>query len=191
MSLEHLWAGWRSAYVGSFSGDADDRPGKLAEPGAAQPDRLGDETAPLDGEGCVFCMTLAAEDLSDKDRLVVWRGEHVAAMLNAYPYASGHLMVMPTRHVRELEELTEDEAADLWHGIRGAVSAVKRAYKPDGANLGLNLGRAAGAGIPGHLHVHVVPRWVGDTNFMTATASVRVIPEALPETWERLNTAWQ
>jgi ATP adenylyltransferase len=190
VSLEHLWAGWRSAYVGLFSDDAEERPGDETEAGAAQPGGLAQATGALDDEDCVFCTVLRADGVSDRDRLVVRRSEHVVAMLNAYPYASGHLMVMPARHVRELEELTEDEAGELWQGIRGAVAAVKRAYKPDGANLGLNLGRAAGAGIPGHLHVHVVPRWLGDTNFMTATASVRVIPEALPETWERVNSAW-
>jgi ATP adenylyltransferase len=99
-------------------------------------------------------------------------------------------MVMPRRHVRELEELSPDEAAELWKTLQVTVGAIKRAYQPDGLNIGVNLGRAGGAGIPGHLHVHAVPRWIGDTNFMTATASVRVLPESLQETWRRMRAAW-
>ena len=113
-----------------------------------------------------------------------------AAVLNAYPYTSGHVLVMPRRHVRELGDLTSEEAAGLWAAVHKGVAAVKAAYHPDGLNLGLNLGRAAGAGIPAHLHVHIVPRWLGDTNFMTATAEVRVLPEALPVSWQRLRAAW-
>jgi ATP adenylyltransferase len=112
------------------------------------------------------------------------------AVLNAYPYTSGHLMVMPTRHVAELEELTFDESSAVWSGLTSAVLAVKRAYRPDGLNLGVNLGRVAGAGIPGHFHVHVLPRWSGDTNFMTAVADTRVIPESLPDTDAKLRAAW-
>ncbi len=170
MTLDQLWAGWRMAYVSSAG----------SEPAAGA----------LAGSECVFCSIFGAS-LDDAARMVVWRGERVLAMLNAFPYASGHLMVMPVRHVRELEELEGDEAAELWEGVRRAVAALKRAYRPDGCNLGVNLGRAAGAGIPDHLHVHVVPRWVGDTNFMTATASVRVLPEALPDSYGRLSRAWQ
>jgi len=111
-------------------------------------------------------------------------------MLNAYPYASGHVLVMPQRHVQELGDLSAEEASDLWQLALAAAAAIQRAYTPDGMNLGANLGRAAGAGIPNHLHLHIVPRWTGDTNFMTSVASVRVLPEPLPRSWEKLRAAW-
>jgi ATP adenylyltransferase len=145
-------------------------------------------SAPAAGD-CAFCAILDAPG-TDEQRHVVWASDVVVAMLNAYPYSSGHVLVMPRRHVRELEELTADEEARLWEAVHRGVAALKAAYRPDGLNLGLNLGRAAGAGIPGHLHVHVVPRWLGDTNFMTTAAGVRVLPEALDVSWQRVRTAW-
>lgn len=184
MSLDHLWAGWRSAYVDSFG-----ESGTGGDPSASLPPRLAAVTADLGPADCVFCAIFAAE-VSDEERLVVWRGAEVLAILNAYPYASGHLMVMPMRHLRDLEELTPSESQELWGATLQAVGALKAAYRPDGLNLGVNLGRAAGAGIPGHLHLHVVPRWGGDTNFMTSAASVRVLPEALPVSYARLRSAW-
>jgi ATP adenylyltransferase len=163
--LERLWAGWRTEYVSSAgdSGPADD--------------------------GCVFCRILASGE-PDEATKVVWRGDGVVALLNAYPYTSGHLMVMPTRHVGEIEDLTDDEAAELWPAVTRAVRALKEAYRPEGINVGANLGRAAGAGVPGHFHVHLLPRWNGDTNFMTTVAETRVLPESLDATWEKLRSAW-
>jgi ATP adenylyltransferase len=120
----------------------------------------------------------------------VWAGPRTAAILNAFPYASGHLLVMPRRHVGEVEDLEPSEASDLWQAVRDAIVALKAAYQPDGLNVGINLGRAAGAGLPGHLHVHAMPRWAGDTSFATAVASLRVIPESLPDTWAKLRAAW-
>ena len=111
-------------------------------------------------------------------------------MLNAYPYASGHLLVTPVRHLGDLDELTAAESGALWQATTAAVRALTTAYGPDGVNMGANLGRAAGAGIPAHLHLHVVPRWSGDTNFMTSVAGVRVMPESLLASWERLHAAW-
>lgn len=176
MSLDHLWAGWRASYVGSAG---------AAEPLASQPDAA----AAAAEDSCVFCAILASPG-TDEDRHVVWAGEEMVAMLNAYPYASGHLLVMPRRHARDLDELTADEATSLWQAVHRAAAVLRAAYEPDGLNLGVNLGRAAGAGIPAHLHVHVVPRWLGDTNFMTAAAGVRVLPEALGATWQRVRAAW-
>jgi ATP adenylyltransferase len=138
---------------------------------------------------CVFCR-IAASGPPAADNGVLWAGECTFAVLNAYPYASGHLMVMPTRHVRTLADLSDPESTELWSALRHAVTALETAYGPEGINLGANLGRAAGAGIPRHLHLHAVPRWVGDTNFMTTVAGARVLPEALTVTWERLTTAW-
>jgi diadenosine tetraphosphate (Ap4A) HIT family hydrolase len=130
--------------------------------------------------------------LSDEEVHIIWRhpSGRAVAILNAYPYTSGHLMVMPTRHVADVEELTPEEAADLWEGVRAGVRAVKGAYKPDGVNLGANLGKAAGAGVPGHFHMHVLPRWVGDTSFMTTVADARVLPEPLSESGAKLRASW-
>lgn len=175
MSLDHLWAGWRGDYVSS---------------GPLPPDA--ERNAPIPGDDpahCVFCRIVASGDPSP-DNGVIWRGATVLAVLNAYPYATGHLMVLPLRHVRTLADLSDDESGELWSALRRGVDALETAYSPEGVNLGANLGRAAGAGIPRHLHLHAVPRWVGDTNFMTTVAGVRVLPEALPVTWERLHGAW-
>ncbi|MGH9294478.1 MAG: HIT family protein, partial [Acidimicrobiales bacterium] len=109
----------------------------------------------------MFCAIIASK-APDRERLVVWSGQSVVAILNAYPYATGHVMVMPRRHVRRLDELTAEESAELWSSLGAAVKVIEAAYAPDGCNLGANLGRAAGAGIPGHLHLHAVPRWIGD-----------------------------
>jgi diadenosine tetraphosphate (Ap4A) HIT family hydrolase len=170
--LEQLWAGWRHEYIVT----------------ATEAERRGD----LDGEGedCVFCR-IAASGPPSVENGVVWRDDTTLAVLNAYPYASGHLLVLPVRHVSDLAELSDDESARLWETARAAVAAVTAAYRPDGLNLGANLGRAAGAGIPRHLHLHVVPRWSGDTNFMTTVAGVRVMPEPLSTAWEKLHAAWR
>jgi ATP adenylyltransferase len=195
VSLDRLWAGWRAAYVGGTETPEAAANGAPPSPlhldafdasGASDPAIPGEAPA---ATGCVFC-AIERSDTPDAERFVVWSGNGMIAVLNAYPYTSGHVLVMPRRHVAELEELSPDEAARLWEAVEAAVRAVKAAYHPDGLNLGLNLGRAAGAGIPAHLHVHVVPRWVGDTNFMTATAEVRVLPEALSASWQRLRAAW-
>ena len=121
---------------------------------------------------------------------MLWKGRTSLVVLNAYPYASGHLMAVPLRHVGSLGDLSEEEAVELWAVARLGVAALEGAYGPDGFNLGANLGEAAGAGIPKHLHLHAVPRWSGDTNFMTAVADTRVLPETLVSSWERLSAAW-
>jgi ATP adenylyltransferase len=170
-SLDRLWAGWRADYIEAVTGA-----GAL-------------ESHP---DGCVFCAILAS-GLPDTETHVVWRhpGGQAVALLNAYPYCSGHLMVMPTRHVGAVEDLTPDEGAAVWQGIGEAIRAVKSAYRPDGLNIGANLGRAAGAGIPGHFHMHVLPRWTGDSNFMTSIADTRVLPETLSAAAAKVRAAWE
>jgi diadenosine tetraphosphate (Ap4A) HIT family hydrolase len=121
---------------------------------------------------------------------VVRKDPLTAAVLNAFPYTSGHLLVMPVRHVREPSELTDEESASLWRWSWDAVTAIRSGYSPDGVNLGVNLGRAAGAGLPDHLHIHALPRWVGDTSFLTTVALARVLPESLPDSAQRLRAAW-
>jgi ATP adenylyltransferase len=133
--------------------------------------------------GCVFCAAAAGE--SD-DPLVVARGELCFTMLNAFPYAAGHVMVSPCRHVGALEELTEDEVAELMRLATGALVALRRVMSPAGFNVGLNLGRVAGAGFADHLHLHVVPRWEGDTSFMPVIGDTGVIPQALEATAKSL-----
>ncbi len=138
--------------------------------------------------GCVFC---TARDGDDEARLVVRRGERALALLNKYPYASGHLMVAPKRHVGELAELETAEALEI-HGLASeALAALAATFAPDGYNLGWNLGRVAGAGVVDHVHLHVVPRWAGDTNFMPVLADVKVLPEHLTETRAKLAAAWR
>ena len=183
MSLDRLWAGWRSAYVTGVSGDPHDL-GPAPPGGPSSPPMPAD-----DPTHCVFCR-IAASGPPSVANGVLMVGPTALVVLNAYPYASGHLMAVPLRHVGSLGDLTDDEAADLWAATRAGVAALEAAYRPEGVNLGANLGEAAGAGIPRHLHLHAVPRWRGDTNFMTAVADTRVLPETLASTWERLMAAW-
>ncbi len=148
-----------------------------------------DAQAPGVGAATLF-ESILASDAPDEQTYIVWRGRTCFALLNAYPYTSGHLMVLPNRGVPALEDLSSDEHSELWSAVRLGVGAVKAAYSPEGVNIGMNLGRGAGAGVPDHLHVHIVPRWAGDTNFMTAVADTRVLPEALVESWRRLVDVW-
>ena len=134
--------------------------------------------------GCFFCEKLAAGD--DEASYILARGGSAFVILNAFPYNPGHLMVAPTRHVGELEEVTSDESADVSILLQRSISALKESSNPDGFNIGMNLGRVAGAGVPGHLHWHVVPRWSGDTNFMPVVGETKVLPEALAQTYSRL-----
>jgi diadenosine tetraphosphate (Ap4A) HIT family hydrolase len=167
MALERLFATWRSVYVNDI--DA--------------------KTAPPEGHGSIF-ERLYQADAPEIETGILWRGERVFAMLNAYPYGSGHLMVLPNVAIPDLEVLDPDTQVELWEGVRLAVVAVKAAYQPDGVNIGMNLGRGGGAGVPQHIHVHVLPRWIGDTNFMTSVFEARVLPEGLDITYQKLVDAW-
>jgi ATP adenylyltransferase len=140
-------------------------------------------------EGCFLCTIGAGQDTDEALDLVVWRGESVYALLNRYPYANGHVMVAPYAHEGELDRLPAPVAAELMTGTRLIIRALRRMYAPQGFNVGLNLGAAAGAGYGDHVHFHVVPRWHGDTNFMTTTGGTRVVPEALDVTARRMRSA--
>ena len=161
MSLERFSAAWREQYVTGTEVQAND-----------------------EGE-CVFC-TLAEAEV-DESSGVLWRSATTYVALNAFPYGSGHLLVLPRRHVAGLLELSDAEYEHFFLATRRVVAALEAAYGPDGMNLGLNLGLAAGAGIPKHLHGHVLPRWSGDTNFMTAIGETRVLPESLASTWRKVH----
>ena len=138
------------------------------------------------GARCIFCDALAADD--DRGRFVLTRGTHAFLLLNAFPYASGHLMAVVKRHVGAVTDARVDELADAMALVQRAIVALGAEYRPDGYNIGINQGGAAGAGIEDHLHVHVVPRWNGDSNFMPVVGDVRVLPETLDRTWERLRS---
>jgi ATP adenylyltransferase len=168
--LEHLWATWRSAYVGQV---VDTRALPSAE-----------------GRTLFERILAGADEEGDETAGVLWRGPTCFALLNLYPYTAGHLMVLPQRAVADLEDLTPEEHAELWIGVRDAVIAVKAALRCDAVNVGLNLGEAAGGSLSDHLHVHCVPRWTGDANFISVAAETRVLPISLEEAGTRIRAAW-
>jgi ATP adenylyltransferase len=166
--LELLWNGWRATYVQGL----DQRVAGDSDPDVS-----------------LFSAILRS-GLPDTETHIVHRGATTFVILNAFPYSVGHMLVLPYREVSDLEDLTADETLELWSTVRDAVRAVKTAMSPGGVNVGLNLGQPAGGSISQHLHVHVVPRWIGDSNFMTATGNTRTLPEALPDTAAKLRNAW-
>ena len=157
--MDQLWAPWRLAHVA-----------------AAKPQTNGDP--------CFLCHALSESD--DRKNLIAFRGESCVAVLNRFPYNNGHLLVAPRAHKGELQELTAHEVAEVHQTIVRLIEVFDRLMRPEGYNMGVNLGRAAGAGLPGHLHWHVVPRWNGDTNFMPILADVKVIAQSLDSLWELL-----
>lgn len=159
-NLGHIWSPWRMTYIGRTK----------KEP------------------GCIFCNALEKED--GVDNLVILRGQRAFVILNRYPYTSGHLMVVPFAHASTLDELDGETMMECMLLIKQAVKAISEVYKPEGFNIGANLGAVAGAGIANHIHFHVVPRWGGDTNFMTSVGGTRVLPEDLCDTLRRLKEAW-
>lgn len=159
---DRIWAPWRLEYI---------------EKGYSGPGQ----------EGCIFVELPKQED--DRKNLILFRGRTAFVMLNAFPYTNGHLMVAPYRHTADMSDLSDDELLEINQLVTKAVAWIRAAYGPDGFNIGINLGKAAGAGIPDHIHWHIVPRWNGDTNFMTTVGEVRVLPQSLDESWERLQRA--
>jgi ATP adenylyltransferase len=158
--LDYIWSPWRYRYL----------------------------TEPRQPEGCIFCAMAAAD--RDEESLIVFRGAHNFVVLNRFPYTSGHLMIVPYRHVPDLAGLNEEAAAELMVLTRASERRLRGIYRPDGLNLGMNIGESAGAGIAGHIHMHVLPRWTGDANFMTTIGQTRVLPEELAVTWQRLKEAF-
>jgi ATP adenylyltransferase len=163
VALDRIWAGWRTEYV-------------------SHPDTGRTDTA------CVLCKLVAATD--DREALVLERTPDTITVMNLYPYGSGHLMVAPVAHLASFEDLADDGLLAMSRAQVRALQAIRAAYNPDGMNLGVNIGRAAGAGVPAHLHVHVLPRWSGDTNFMTSVAEARVLPESLATGYDKLRAVW-
>jgi ATP adenylyltransferase len=137
---------------------------------------------------CIFCAAVAAGD--DRVAYIVHRGEHCFAMLNAFPYNNGHIMVSPYRHVPSIEELDEPTVLELMTLTQRSLAAIREAYAPDGFNIGINQGKVAGAGVEAHAHQHIVPRWGADTNFMPVVGSTRVLPQSLDDSWRELSRAF-
>jgi ATP adenylyltransferase len=154
--MKHIWSPWRMKYIEKNEKE----------------------------KGCVFCNAHAKEDSASN--LIAFRGQRAFVILNLYPYTSGHLMVIPFKHVAILEELDSATRAEMMELTSQCMSILRETYNPQGFNMGANIGEAAGAGVPGHVHIHIVPRWGGDTNFMSALGETRVLPESLEDTYMRV-----
>lgn len=159
--MDRLWSPWRGEYIAAATGsDAQSR--------------------------CVFC-EIQADPQNDRQNFVLHRAQFNFVVLNIHPYSPGHLLIVPYEHVAELSSAAKDTTDELMDLTKHAETAIRRAYSPEGINIGMNLGKAAGAGIAGHIHIHMLPRWNGDTNFMTTVGEVRVLPEDLPTTYSKLS----
>ena len=164
--MRTLWAPWRAEYIYCVAGKNSTR-----------------------RRHCLFCNLLKAKD--DREKLMLFRGRHAFVVMNRFPYNNGHLMVAPNRHTATLEKLGPAESAELFRLVQKSLAALRRALKPQGFNVGANLGRVSGAGVTGHVHVHIVPRWLGDVNFMPLLSETKVISEHLSQTYERLKTRFR
>jgi ATP adenylyltransferase len=160
LAMDYLWTPWRYAYVSTAEKSV----------------------------GCVFCNAVEAND--DEKTLIVHRGKHCFIILNAYPYTPGHVMVVPYQHLDELRKLPPDAATEMMQLSQRMESILRELYHPDGINLGMNIGKAAGAGIAGHIHMHILPRWIADANFMSVVGETRILPETLQETWKRMTATF-
>lgn len=158
--MKRIWSPWRMKYIQKQNNDNQ----------------------------CPFCLVI--EEAESPKSQLIHRGNKAFVILNRYPYNTGHLLVLPLEHQKEMENLDEDTRAEMMELINHALNVLKKVYRPEGFNVGLNMGEAAGAGIPKHLHWHIVPRWTGDTNYMTAIGNVRVLPETLEDTYRKVIAAW-
>jgi ATP adenylyltransferase len=158
--MNHLWSPWRMTYIENHDSE----------------------------EGCVFCNALAEVD--GPENLIVFRGEKAFVILNRYPYTSGHVMVVPFAHQPSLEQLKPETRAEMMELTTRCIQMLRQAYNPQAFNIGANIGEPAGAGVADHVHIHIVPRWTGDTNFMSSLAGTRVLPEALEESYQRISQGW-
>ena len=159
--MEYLWTSWRMSYIESLDGRTQE---------------------------CVFCVKL---DADDRDELVLRRGDTCYVCLNCFPYTSGHLLIVPYDHVATIEDLPSESLLEMMTLCQQALTVLRTNFRPRGFNIGINLGHVAGAGLPEHVHLHIVPRWAGDSNFMSVLGDTRVLPEMLDESWRRLREAWE
>ncbi len=158
--MKRIWSPWRMKYIKENSSQSE----------------------------CPFCKAISGKD--DRENLVVFRGKNAFVMLNRYPYTTGHILVLPYIHQEKMSEFDPKTRSEMMELVNQAGQVLELVYKPQGMNVGLNLGTAAGAGIPKHLHWHIVPRWMGDTNYMTTVGSVRVLPESLEDTYQKIQSSW-
>jgi ATP adenylyltransferase len=167
--MDYLWTPWRYGYITEHTTEYITESGKRKE--------------------CVFCA--AAASANDSDALIVHRAERNFIIVNRFPYTSGHVMVVPYQHVPSLEDLPGETLAEMILLARDCEKRIRALYRPDGLNMGINIGKSAGAGVADHLHLHILPRWTGDANFMTSVAETRILPEEVATTWQRLRAAFQ
>ncbi len=166
--MEVLWAAWRSKYIQGFKSEKTDP----------------------NNNPCFICEACNSVGI-DKEMLIVKRNNHCFVMLNKFPYNGGHVLVAPNRHVADLEELSDEELLEMMQTVKETTRALNKMSNPHGYNIGINLGRVSGAGLPGHLHIHIVPRWHGDTSFMSVLSDTKVVSQSLEETQELLSKAFQ
>jgi ATP adenylyltransferase len=159
--MKHIWSPWRMEYIENHGKES----------------------------GCVFCQAASMED--SPENLIVKRGKHAFVILNRYPYTSGHVMIVPFQHKPNLEELGPEHRAEMMELTALSTKVLRNAYGTEAFNVGMNIGEAAGAGVKEHVHIHVVPRWVGDSNYMSTLADTRVLPETLADTWNRVRASFQ
>lgn len=170
--MEWLWSGWRLGQSAGLGSDGQPHANLKPAPGKS------------------LFETIEQSGLSDEETYILARWTYTFAILNVFPYNPGHVMILPLAPVRSISELPDETATELWDAVRQSTVAVKKAYSPAGLNIGINEGSAGGGSQVDHLHVHIVPRWRGDTNFMSTTSDVRILPETLRSSWDRLRASW-
>lgn len=184
--MQYLWTPWRMEYIsgaGDEGGDSEDK----GESGFSEAVREEEgDLPPVETTNCVFCDRVRLPESQDRASLILLRARHNFVILNLYPYNSAHLMVVPYVHTADLPGLSSETAGEMMSLAQRLVAAISEEYHPEGFNLGMNLGRVAGAGVADHLHMHIVPRWAGDTSFMSVVGSTKVLPELLERTYDRL-----
>ncbi len=179
--MNYLWTPWRMEYISGAGGDADEATG-----GSGILETADEALIAPESTGCVFCDRVRLPESEDRASLILLRAHHTFVIMNLYPYNSAHLMVVPYTHTVDLPSLPAETADEMMSLAQRMVAAISEEYSPEGFNLGMNLGRVAGAGVADHLHMHVVPRWAGDTNFMPIIGATKVLPELLERTYDRL-----
>ncbi len=187
--MQYLWTPWRMAYISGTS-DGGDEISSATEQSPPIPEPAPEEV-PREDTGCVFCDRIRLPESQDRASLILLRARHNFVILNLYPYNSAHLMVVPYEHTADFAGLDGKTVGEMMALAQRMLSAIKEEYGPEGFNLGMNLGRIAGAGVADHVHMHVVPRWGGDTNFMPVVGATKVMPELLETTYDRLKRRLQ
>ena len=193
--MEYLWTPWRMSYISGKTGANEGTSESQTGVSSGSPKPVEADLPQLESTGCVFCDRARLPESADRESLIVHRAQHNFIILNLYPYNSAHLMVVPYEHTADLAGLPPETTVEMMSLVQRMVRVISAEYSPEGFNVGMNLGRAAGAGVADHLHMHLVPRWAGDTNFMPVVGGTKVMPELLETTLDRLrkrlgNESW-